>query len=118
MPGFILHVAAQMTCTHMAPGTVAPSQTRVMVTAQPAALFTGAISVAGCPFQIPVGAGTVPQPCVLIKWAMPSARVMSMGQPFAVIPAPGTGPAICQSVEQIPQGPPQVTVVQSRVIAT
>jgi hypothetical protein len=117
MPGFILHVGATMTCTHMVPGQVMPSQGRVLVTGQPAALFTAQITVAGCPFQIPVGAGTKPQPCVLIKWLMPSARVMSMGQPFAVIPSPGAGPAICQSVEQIPQGPPQVSVVQARVIA-
>jgi hypothetical protein len=101
----------------MAPGTVAPSQARVLVSAQAAALFNGLISVAGCPFQIPIGTGTVPQPCVLIKWTMPSARVTSMGQPFAVIPALGTGPALCQSVEQIPQGPPLVSVVQPRVIA-
>lgn len=118
MPGFILHVGAQMTCTHAAPGTVAPSQPRVLVNGQPAALFNTVISVAGCPFQIPVGAGTVPQPCVLIKWAMPSARVMCLGQPLAVLPSLGTGPAICQSVQQTPQGPPQVTVVQPRVIAT
>jgi hypothetical protein len=117
MPGFILHVGAAMTCTHGAPGQVAPMQPRVFVMGQPAAPFASVISVAGCPFQIPVGAGTMPQPCILIKWMMPSARVMVMGQPLAVIPSPGAGPALCMSVQQIPAGPPQVSVVQSRVIA-
>jgi hypothetical protein len=117
MPGFILHVGATMQCTHMAPATIPPMQPRVQVSAQPAAPFASVISVAGCPFQIPIVVGTKPQPCVLVKWAMPSTRVMVNGQPLALVPSPGAGPGICQSVEQIPQGPPQVTVVQTRVIA-
>ena len=49
---------------------------------------------------------------------MPSARVLVMGQPAMLVPAPGAGPGICQSPEQIPQGPPIVGTVQPRVIAT
>ena len=36
---------------------------------------------------------------------------------YYVIPAPGAGPGMCQSPEQIPQGPPIVSTVQPRVIA-
>jgi hypothetical protein len=39
------------------------------------------------------------------------------GQPAMVVAAPGTGPGLCQSAEQIPQGPPIVSAVQTRVIA-
>ncbi|MBI2753356.1 MAG: hypothetical protein HYX46_07560 [Betaproteobacteria bacterium] len=118
MPGFLLHVGAVMQCTHAAPAMIAPSQTRVLVTGQPVATMLSVIGVAGCPFQIPVPPGTKPQPCVLIKWLMPAARVLVMGQPAAVLPAPGSGPGLCQSIEQIPAGPPIVSTVQPRVIGT
>jgi hypothetical protein len=118
MPGFLLHVNATMQCTHMAPATIAPSQPRVLVSGQPIATMVSQIAVAGCPFQVPVGAGTKPQPCMTVKWTMPSGRFVVGGQPAALLPAPGTGPGICLSAEQIPQGPPTVSVVQSRVIGS
>jgi hypothetical protein len=115
MPGFLLHVTAGIKCTHAATATVVPSQTRVLVNGTPVANISAQITVAGCPFQIPVGAGTKPQPCVTIKWTMPSTRFLVDGKPAALVPAPGPGPGICQSAEQIPQGPPTVSTVESRV---
>lgn len=114
MPGFPLHANAVIQCTHGIPATVVPTQPRVMVNTQPVATMTSQITVAGCPFTVP---GPKPQPCVLIKWSMPSARVKVMGQPAMVAPGPGPGPAICQSPDQIPNGPPIVGAVQSRVFA-
>lgn len=118
MPGLLLHVGAVMQCTHGVPATIPPAQARVLVTGQPVATMPGIITVAGCPFQIPVGPGTKPQPCVRVQWTMPSVRVLVMGQPALLQPAPGPGPGICLSVEQIPAGPPIVSTVQPRVIAT
>jgi uncharacterized Zn-binding protein involved in type VI secretion len=115
MPGLFMHAGATVQCTHAGPATIMPTQRRVLVNGMPVALMTDQIMVAGCVFTIP---GPKPQPCVLIKWLMPSARVMINGQPAMLISAPGTGPGICQSVEQIPQGPPIVSVVQTRVIAS
>jgi hypothetical protein len=114
MPGFLLHVAAACQCTHAAPATIVPTQPRVLVSGQPVATMTAQIMVAGCAFTIP---GPKPQPCVTIKWLMPSTRVLVMGQPAMLLPSPGVGPGICQSPEQIPQGPPVVGAVQPRVIA-
>ena len=116
MPGFLLHVNAVMQCTHAAPATIAPSQPRVLVSGQPVATMASVISVAGCLFQIPFGVGTKPQPCVLVKWVMPSTRFLIMGVPVALVPGPGPGPGICQSIEQIPAGPPIVGAFQTRVI--
>jgi hypothetical protein len=118
MPGFLLHVNAGLQCTHIAKATIAPLQPRVVVGGQPVAPLASVIAVAGCPFQIPVGATTKPQPCMTVKWTMPSTRFLVAGQPAALAPAPGPGPGICQSAEQIPQGPPIVGVVQARVIGT
>ncbi|MEJ2417702.1 MAG: hypothetical protein P8Y45_12395 [Exilibacterium sp.] len=118
MPGFLFHVGAGMQCTHGALATVAPSQPRVVVSGQPVATMSAQMAVAGCPFQIPVGAGTKPQPCVTVKWAMPSTRFLVNGEPAALLPTPGPGPGVCQSAEQIPQGPPMVSTVQARVLGS
>jgi len=121
MPGFLLHVNAAMQCTHMGKATIAPSQPRVVVSTPPglsAATMASVIAVAGCPFQIPTPGGPKPQPCVLVKWGMPSTRFLVAGQPAALVPAPGSGPGICQSVEQIPAGPPIVKAFQTRVMGS
>ena|SRR5438552_3143271 len=120
MPGFLLHVNATMQCMHMGKATIAPSQPRVALTVpdQLVATMDGVISVAGCPFQVPVGAGTKPQPCVVVKWTLPSTRFLVGGKPALLVPAPGTGPGICQSVEQIPQGAPVVGTFQTRVMGS
>jgi hypothetical protein len=117
MPGLMLHVGATLQCTHVAPATIGPGQTRVLVSGQPVATVSNLIAVAGCPFQIFVGVATKLQPCVKVQWTMLSARVKVMGQPVLLQPTPGPGSGLCQSVEQIPQGPPVVTTLQTRVIA-
>jgi hypothetical protein len=115
MPGFLMHVNAACQCTNAAPATIIPTQPRVLVSGQPVATMSSQIVVAGCPFTVPPGK---PQPCVLVKWLMPTARVLVMGQPAMVLPSPGPGPGLCLSPEQIPQGPPIVSAVQPRVLAT
>lgn len=116
MPGFMLHVGAVMQCTHAASATTAPSQPRVLVSGQPVATLSSLIAVAGCPFQIPIGTGTKPQPCVKVQWTQVSARVLVNGEPVLLQPGPGTGLGICQSAEQLPQGPPIVGSFQARVL--
>jgi len=118
MPGYLLHVNAAITCQHgLGQATIAPAQTRVMVSAQPVATIPPGlpiISVLGCPFTLPNGK---PQPCMTVRWGMPTARVMIMGLPAMVAATPGPGPGICQSAEQIPQGAPIVGGMQARVFA-
>ena len=116
MPGFLLHVNAVMQCTHMAPATTTPTQPRVLVNGQPVATVANIITVAGCAFTLPNGK---PQPCVMVKWLMPATRVLVNGQPALLQPTPtGSGTGLCQSIEQIPQGPPLISMVQTRVIGT
>src|SRR5262245_11986517 len=119
MPGLLLHSNAVMQCTHFAPVTIAPAQTRVLVSTQPVAVSSSQLTVAGCPFQVPIGTGTKPQPCVKVVWGNIAARIKILGQPALLQPTPtGTGAGICQSIEQIPQGPPTVNQMQSRVLGS
>lgn len=119
MPGLLLHANAVVVCFHQAPVTIAPAQTRVLASTQLVAVSSAQLTVAGCPFQVPVPGGTKPQPCVRVQWSNLSARIKIMGQPVLLQPTPaGVGAGICQSAEQIPQGPPTVNQMQARVLAT
>jgi hypothetical protein len=111
MPGYLLHIGAVVQCTHAAPATATPSAPRVLVSGQPVATVAGLWSVTGCLFQVP---GPVPQPCVLVKWAMPSARITVGGSPALLQPGTGTGAGACLNAAQAPQGPPIVNVMQLR----
>jgi hypothetical protein len=113
MPGFIVNVTSTVNCSHGAKATIAPGQPRVKIGGQFAAVLRDMTSVAGCPFQVPVGAGTKPQPCVKIQWTVPAARV-KVNRQFVLVQS-STG--ICQSAEQIPQGPPVIAATQVRVKA-
>lgn len=111
MPGYLLHVGATAICPHGGQVSIISSNTRVLVSSQPVATQNDTYMVAGCAFTIPPAK---PQPCVKVQWLVPASRVKVGGQP--VILQASTG--LCQSAEQIPQGPPNVLVTQLRVKGT
>jgi len=114
MPGPLFHVGAQAICPHAGQISTVSTNTRVLVSGQPVATMADTFPIAGCPFQIPVGPGTKPQPCVQVRWLVPATRVTVNGQPVLL----QTSTGICQSIEQIPQGPPTIVATQPRVIGT
>jgi hypothetical protein len=111
MPGPLFHVGAGAICPHAGQVQVISSNTRVLVNGMPVATLGDIYLVAGCPFTVPPGK---PQPCIKVQWLTPATRVLINGQP----PILQTSVGLCQSPEQIPQGPPTVIAVQPRVIAT
>ncbi|MER6307680.1 PAAR-like protein [Streptomyces sp. NPDC001657] len=113
MPGNLLHSGASVNCAHGAPAQTVTANTKVLVAGAPVLTVTDTTTVAGCPFQVPVGPGTKPQPCVRVTWLTPATRVLVNGQPALL----HTSTGLCQSVEQIPQGAPTVVTVQPRVSA-
>jgi hypothetical protein len=110
MPGFLVTTAATAICTHGAAVSIM-SSARVKAGGTPVATLSDTFTVSGCPFQVPLGVGTKPQPCVTLRWIAPAVRVRAGGQPVIV----QTSSGICLSVEQIPQGPPTVVSTQVRV---
>jgi uncharacterized Zn-binding protein involved in type VI secretion len=110
MPGLLLHVGATAICPHGGQVTIIPSSPRVLVSGQPVATFSDTTLVAGCAFTV----GPKPQPCIKVQWLVPAARVTVGGQPALL----QTSPGLCQSAEQIPQGPPTVIAGQMRVQGT
>jgi len=113
MPGPVLTIASALTCPHGGTVTIAPGNSRVMILGQPAGTVADMYTIAGCPFQIPIGTGTKPQPCIRIQYTVPATRVTALGQPLVL----ATSTGICLSPEQIPQGAPMPVTVQARVVA-
>jgi len=106
MPGFLVHVGAQVLCAHAGQATPTVPNPRVTVSGQPTVLITSPYLVAGCAFPPPPAANG---PCVSAQWLVGSTRVTSNGQPLVV----QSSQAICA-----PTGTPlMIVLTQTRVTA-
>jgi uncharacterized Zn-binding protein involved in type VI secretion len=108
MPGFLFHEGATSTCPHGGQVSTTSANSRVKVSGQPVATVTDSFLITGCAFPLPSGK---PQPCIKVVWLVPASRVFVGGQPVIL----QTSSGLCQSSEQIHQGPPNVTTTQTRV---
>jgi hypothetical protein len=106
MPGFLVHVGAQVMCSHAGQAQPAALNPRVSVSGQPTVLITAPYVVVGCTLPPPP---TANGPCVSAQWLTGTTRVMSDGQPLVV----QSSQAICA-----PTGTPLlIRVTQTRVSA-
>jgi len=104
MPGFLLHVGAQVQCAHGGQAQPTVPNPRVLVSGQPTVTLAAPYVVAGCTFPPPPAANG---PCVTAQWITGSTRVLSNGQPLLLLDSQ----AICA-----PTGTPLVIVAtQTRV---
>ena len=112
MPGYLLQVGGIINCFHQT-GMVIPTivnPPRVLVNgAQQVLTITELLTVAGCLFNVAGG----PHPCVLVR-VEAATRVKINGQPAAIL----TPAAVCVAADQAPQGIPNSSSTQKRVIAT
>lgn len=108
MPGTLFHQNATAMCPHGGQTSVIPTNTRVLVSGMPVTLASDTCMVAGCAFTV----GTKPQPCTTVRWLVPAARVMVMGQPVIL----NTSTSLCFSADQIPAGPAVVAATQTRAL--
>ena len=110
MSGFLMQVGASVICPHAGQVSIISTNTRVLAGGQPVATMSDTFVVAGCAFTV----RPKPQPCVKVQWLVPAARVLVNGQPAIL----QTSTGLCQSAEQIPQGPPTVIATQVRARGT
>jgi hypothetical protein len=105
MPGFLLHVGAQVLCSHAGQAQPVVPNPRVMVSSQPTTQQPNPWVVAGCPFNV----SGAPVPCVTAQFVTAATRVTSNGQPLLLLDSQ----AICA-----PTGTPLLIVLtQTRVTA-
>jgi hypothetical protein len=108
----LCNVGFQGICPHVGTISATSSNTRVKVSGMPVVTVSDLCTVASCIFVVP--ATQKPQPCVKVQWLKSALRVRVMGKPALL----KTSTGLCQSAEQIPQGPPTITVTQPRVRGT
>jgi hypothetical protein len=107
----IVTMATVIQCPHGIPGTVATSTAKVLVDNMPPLVMGDKGSIAGCPFTVPSGK---PQPCVTAVLTGAATKVLAENKPVLLM-----NPSdICQSGDQIPQGPVGWTSIQAKVLAT
>ena len=107
----MLNVNSILLCPHGGVVRIISSNLKVKVDGAPAALVTDQFLISGCPFQIPIGVGTKPSPCVSVKWVTNDLRTKVAGIPSLS----RTSVGICVTVEQIPQGAVIIVFAQPRV---
>ena len=98
MPGVLTTVSSVM-CIHGGSAILTTTNALVTVKGAPALLQTDVHAIAGCPFQIPVGVGTKPSPCVRITWLTGTFKFSVGG--VGVLTQSSLG--LCLSAEGIPQ---------------
>ena len=79
MPGFVLTTGSTVLCLHGGSASLTTANTKVMVDNMPALLESDVHTVAGCPFQIPIGTGTKPSPCIRIQWLAGATQLQVNG---------------------------------------
>jgi hypothetical protein len=106
MPGPILHLGATVMCSHGGQALPTAPSPRVLVSGMAITTIAAPWVVAGCAFVPPIGNG----PCVTGQWIVGAVRVLSTGQPVAIL----TGTALC-----VPTGTPLLPIAaQTRALAT
>lgn len=100
MPGNILTVTSTVMCTHGGQAILTTANSKLLVDSVPALLESDVHAVAGCPFQIPVGVGTKPSPCIRIEWSAGTTQLNVNGT--GVLTRTSVGK--CISPEGAPQG--------------
>lgn len=106
MPGFLVHVGAQVLCSHAGQAQPTTPNPRVTVSGQPTVTIASPYVVAGCTLPPPPAANG---PCVTAQFVSSATRVTSNGQPLLLLDSQ----AVCA-----PTGTPLLIVAtQARVTA-
>ena len=113
MPGFILTATSTVLCTHGGQAVLTTSNQKLKIDSVPALLESDMHTIAGCPFQIPVGVGTKPSPCIRIEWSGGAAQTQVNGVGVLVQSSIGK----CMSPEGAPQGVAIIASTQTKSMA-
>ncbi len=82
MPGFLLHLGAQVLCSHGGQATPTSPEPRVQVSGQPVTTIAAPYVVAGCALPPPPAANG---PCVTAQFMTSATRVTANGVPVLLL---------------------------------
>lgn len=107
MPGFLVQVGAQVSCSHGGQATPAVPNPRVLLSGAPSVLVTSPCVIVGCTLPPPPAANG---PCVTGQWLSGTTRVLSNGQPLVVQSSQSTcAPTATPMLVLVPQ--PRVSAI-------
>lgn len=107
----IVTKATVIQCPHMIPGTLATATAKVTIENMPPLVMGDKGTISGCPFTVPP---SKPQGCATALLTKAATKVLAENKPVLLM-----NPAdLCQSADQIPNGPVVWTTIQSKVLAT
>lgn len=107
MPGFLVHLGAQVLCSHAGQATPTMPNPRVLVSGRATVQLASPYVVTGCTMPPPTAGNG---PCVTGQCLTGSTRVLSLGQPLVV----QSSTSLCA-----PTGTPLlILLTQTRVLAT
>ena len=78
MPGFLLHLGATVTCSHLGQAVPTVTNPRVTVSGQPIVTLSAPYTVAGCVMPPPIAGNG---PCVTAQFLTAATRITAGGQP-------------------------------------
>lgn len=110
----LLTTASSLQCPHGGSVSITSSNTSTKADSAALALVSDTFSISGCPFQIPIGTGTKPSPCIKVQWLVTNLR--SQVNSTATLSSSSVG--LCLSAEQLPQGPVSVVNTQAKASST
>ncbi len=113
MPGNILTTGSTVLCPHGGSATLTTANSKVMADNMPALLESDVHAVAGCPFQIPIGTGTKPSPCIRIEWSLGAVQLQVNGVGVLLQSSIGK----CYSPESAIQGVANIVSTQVKASA-
>jgi len=111
MSGQALTTASTLQCPHGGSVQIISTNSKVLIQGVPLALATDTFTIAGCPFQIPVGTGSVPSPCGKVQWTKTDMKNVINGTPTLSTTSVG----LCLAATQAPQGQVVIANTQSGV---
>ena len=100
MAAALLTTASTLVCPHGGTVAIVSTNTQVKDASAQLALASDTFSISGCPFQIPVGTGSAPHPCVSVVWNKTNLASTVNGQ--ATLAQDSIG--LCLAADQAPQG--------------
>lgn len=108
----LLTTAASLMCPHGGTVSIVSASSPVQAGGAPLALVSDSFSISGCPFQITVGTGSVPHPCVRVQWVR--SNLLTTVNGTATLAQDSLG--LCLAADQLPQGP--VSVLSTQTMAS
>jgi hypothetical protein len=105
-----LTTSSTILCPHGGTVSLSTSNSDVMAEGSPVLLESDQHTVSGCPFQVPIGTGTKPQPCTTVRWQLGAQQCKVAGTGILTQSSIG----LCYSAEQIPQGTAVIAYTQSQ----